>query len=366
MQIPVQNYTYERFNATLKELSKYYLRSKKEEIGIHLFTVDAEDVNTVICILENAGFKVDLQGEILFLNYENSHYEKKMKSVQYAYFYDSLLLVVFSLKSTDYHNSPLVWAAEKGQELAHLRFFPIAFGDLIERTLTFPDTQVVEFKGTKVPCQSTGEKRPHVQKKITYEVLDGMFALEKIKVTVVPTQATFLIPNKVMFTVHGNGRFILKDGDYEFFRKEIMYPTLESAVQPVKDYKKANLRLVTVDGRTEIERISVTFTISDTYDLNFDDFLVMLEGAGFSPFNEIKKGSVIYKSFLSDEKSGAVLSFYSDGKNFILSPKCGHGLHSLLRFYEFMLQEVDIKTEYTVTKGIMFQTLPERKNLPRF
>lgn len=61
-----------------------------------------------------------------------------------------------------------------------------------------------------------------------------------------------------------------------------------------------------------------------------------------------KAGSVIYRSFLSDEKVGAVLSFYSDGQHFVLSPEFGHGLHSLLRFYEFMLQEVDMRTEYAV------------------
>lgn len=167
---------------------------------------------------------------------------------------------------------------------------------------------------------------------------------------VVPAHVTFLVPNTVMFKVYGNGRFILKDGDYGFFRQEIVYPTLESALQPVKDHKKAKLHLVTVGDRTEIERIAVTFSISDRYDCStFDGLLSMLEDAEFSPFNEIKReGSVIYRSFLFDEKMGAVLSFYSDGQNFVLSPKFGHGSHSLLRFYEFMLQEVDMKTEYAV------------------
>lgn len=30
------------------------------------------------------------------------------------------------------------------------------------------------------------------------------------------------------------------------------------------------------------------------------------------------------------------------------SPKCGHEIYFLLLFYEFMLQEADMKTEYVV------------------
>ena len=355
MHISAKDYTYESFNASLKELLRHHLQPKQGKLGVNLFTVDAEDLNAVIHILERTGFEVEQHGEILFLTHEYQTYGKRMKSIQYAYFYDSdQVLIVFALKSMDYYNSPLIWAAEKGGELAHVRFFPKIFNELIERILLFPDAQIVEFKGTKIDTfQSTGEKRPRVQKrKITYEALDGKFALEELKYEygIVPTQVTFLIPNTVMFKVYENGRFILKKGDYEFFRQEIVHPTLESAFQPIRDHKKAKLHLITVEDRTEIERISVTFTISDRYDYNsFDDFLSMLENADFFAFNEIKRqGSIIYRSFLSDEKMGAVLSFYSDGQNFVLSPKFGHGLHSLLRFYEFMLQEVDMKTKYAV------------------
>lgn len=353
MNILPREYTYERFNSKLRELSRRHLRSKQGKLGVNFFTVDVEN-DAVITFLENAGFEVEQHGEILFLTYEYKHYEKKMKSIQYAYLYEPNVLVVFALKSMDYYNSPLIWTAEKGQGLAHLKLFPHIFNELIERTLSYPDAQIIEFKGIKVDTfQSVGEKRPRVPKrKIIYEAIDGKFALEELRYEygVVPKQIMFSIPNKATFKVYDNGRFILKSGDYEFFRNEIVHPTLESALQPVKDHKKAKLHLITVDGRTEIERISITFTISDTYDYdNFDDFLSILEDAEFSPFNEIKrKGSVIYRSFLSDEKSGTVLSFYSDGKNFVLSPKFGYGLHSLLRFYDFMLQEVDMRTEYTV------------------
>lgn len=355
MHIPAHDYTYESFNSKLRELSRRHLRSKQGKLGVNFFTIDSEGLDAVIALLENVGFEVEQHGEILFLIYEYIHYGKRMKSVQYAYLHESgPLLVLFALKSMDYYNSPLVWTAEKGQGLAHLRLFPRIFDELIERTLSFPDAQVVEFKGIKMDTsQSEGEKRPTIQRReIIYRAIDGELALEELKYEygVVPTQVTFLLPNKVTFKVYDNGRFILTSGDYDFFRNNIADPTLESALQPVRDHKKAKLHLVTVDDRTEIERISVTFTISDSYDSeNFSDFLSMLEEAEFSSFNEMKrKGSVIYRSFLSDEKSGTVLSFYSDGKNFVLSPKFGHGLHSLLRFYEFMLQEVDMKTEYSV------------------
>ncbi|MGD2247176.1 MAG: hypothetical protein PVF58_02135 [Candidatus Methanofastidiosia archaeon] len=355
MHIPARDYTYESFNSKLKELSRRHLRSKQGKLGVNFFTTDVEDCDAVITLLENAGFEVEQQGEILFLTHEHTHYGKKMESVQYAYLYESNpLLVVFALKSMDYYNSPLVWTAEKGQELAHLKFFPKVFDELIERTLSFPDAQVVEFKGIKMDTfQSEGEKRPTIQRReIIYRAIDGEVALEELKYEygVVPTQVTFFLPNKATFKVYDNGRFILTSGDYDFFRENIAEPTIESALQPVRDHKKAKLHLITVDNRTEIERISVQFTISDSYKYeNFDDFLTTLGNAEFSPFNEMKrKGSIIFKSFLSDERSGTILSFYSNGKDFILSPKFGHGLHSLLRFYEFMLQEVDIKTEYVV------------------
>ena len=341
VQAPVQDYTYESFNEKLRELSRYHLRPKQGKLGVNFFTVDAEDLNTVIHILEKIGFEVEQHGEILFLTYEYRYYEKKIKSVQYAYFHGSdPVLVVFALKSMDYYNSPLVRAAEKGKEIAHLQFFPKTFNSLIERTLSFPGAQIVEFRGIKITTsQSAGEKRPKIQKrKITYEAVDGEVALSEIKYKygIIPTQVTFSVPGKVLFKVYENGRFILKEGDYNFFRRKIVYPALESALQPVRDFKKAKINLIDVGRRTLIERISVTFTISDPYDYdNFDDFLSMLRKAGFTPSNEIKRiGSVIYKSFLSDEEVGTDLSFYSNGQHFVLTPRFRRGFHSLLRFYK--------------------------------
>lgn len=82
-------------------------------------------------------------------------------------------------------------------------------------------------KGTTF--QSTEEKRPSIQKrKITYEALDGKFALLEMKYWygIVPTQITFFVPGKALFKVYENGRFILKEGNYNFFRREIIRPTL--------------------------------------------------------------------------------------------------------------------------------------------
>lgn len=355
MNIQPRNYTFENFNSRLTELSRRHLRSEQGKLGVNFFTIDASGVDEVVALLEKSGFEVEKDGEILFLTYEYTHYNKSMRSVQYAYFYESSpLLVVFALKSMDYYNSPLLWTAEKGQGLAHLRFFPQIFNGLIDTCLSFEDAQIVEFKGIKIDTfRSSGEKRPTIQKReIIYRAIDGKLALEELRYEygVVPTYVTFFIPNRATFKVYDNGRFILKSGDYDFLREHILNPTLDSALQPIKDHGQAKLHLITVDDRTEIERISVTFTITDAYDYgNFDDFLKVLSEAEFFPFNEMKReGSVLYNSFLSDEKSGTVLSFYSDGRNFVLSPKCGHGLHSLLRFYDTMLQEVDMKTEYVV------------------
>jgi len=202
---------------------------------LNFFTIDAEDVNAVIHILEKTGFKVEQHGEILFLNHGYTHYGRKMESIQYAHFYGSdPVLVVFALKGMDYYNSPLRTAGRR-KDLAHLRFSPKTFDDLIERTLSFTDAQIVKFVGTKVRAfQSAGERRPSIQKrKITYEALDGKFALTemKYKYSIVPTQIIFFLPGKALFKVYENGRFILKEGDYCFFRREIIYPTLKFALE---------------------------------------------------------------------------------------------------------------------------------------
>lgn len=355
MHIPAQDYTYERFNLKLREVSRHHLQSKQGKLGVNFFTVDVEGSEAVIALFEDAGFEVTQHGEIFFLTYEYVHYGKKMKSVQYVYLYETTPLVtVFALKSMDYYNSPLVWIAEKGEGLAHLKLFPKIFNELIEKILSFPEAQMVEFKGIKMDTfHSEGEKRPTIQRReIIYRAIDGKLALDELKYEygVIPTEITFFLPHKATFKVYNNGRFILKSGDYDFFREEIADPFLESALQPVKDHKKAKMHLIKVDNRTEIKRVSATFTISDSYDYdNFDDYLILLENAKFFPFNKTKrKGSILFNSFLTDDKSGTILSFYSNGKDFVLTPKCGHGLHSLLRFYEFMLQEVDMRTEYAV------------------
>ncbi|MBU7028423.1 MAG: pentapeptide repeat-containing protein [Theionarchaea archaeon] len=197
MKIPIQDYTYEGFNRKLEELLKYHLESKQGQLGVNFFTIAAEDMDAVIHILEKTGFKVEQHGEILFFNHVYTHHERRMKSIQYAYFYDSEpILVVFALKGMDYYNSPLR-TADRGKDLAHVRFSPKTFDDLIERTLSFPDAQIVKFVGRKgTTFQSTEEKRPFIQKrKITYEALDGKFALVEMEYeySIVPIlcEATF-------------------------------------------------------------------------------------------------------------------------------------------------------------------------------
>lgn len=94
---------------------------------------------------------------------------------------------------------------------------------------------MVKFVGRKTTAfQSREEKRPSIQKrKITYEALDGKFALLEMEYTysIVPTQTTFFVPGKALFKVYENRRFILKEGDYSFFRREITYPTLKFALE---------------------------------------------------------------------------------------------------------------------------------------
>lgn len=68
---------------------------------------------------------------------------------------------------------------------------------------------------------------------------------------IIPTWATFRVPGKVLFKMYRDGRFILEEGDYDFFRREIIDPTLDSALQPVRDFKKARIHLVDIEGVTE-------------------------------------------------------------------------------------------------------------------
>lgn len=86
--MPVRDYTYKEFNVILREVLEYHLESKKGKLRVDFFTVDAEDLDGVICILEKIGFNVEQHGEILFLNHAYTWYERRMKSVQYAYFYN--------------------------------------------------------------------------------------------------------------------------------------------------------------------------------------------------------------------------------------------------------------------------------------
>ncbi len=109
------------------------------------------------------------------------------ETIQYGYFYSpDPVLAVFAFKGIDYYNLPLVRAAEKERKIASLRFFPKIFNGLIEKTLSFEDAHIVEFKGEKVRAsQDAGEKRPGEKKrKTTYEALDGDFALAEMKYNV--------------------------------------------------------------------------------------------------------------------------------------------------------------------------------------
>lgn len=233
------------------------------------------------------------------------------------------------------------------QNIHYIWFPPEEIALIQEEILDNEGARLVEFEGKKYGRQRKyeEERRPQIRRKSGYEGDDAAETLEERKKEygITPVHLYFEWPTIGEFHFRDEGEFVLTSGDPEFFFKEIVAPTL-GTVDPLNTAIKASeLHIVEKQGVQHIEK--ETLEIKLRAPLEYDErgeLLEQMKGEGFFPYSvQTEQGSLLLNGRVVDEENGGMFSLSTDGTMMTVLPRYDSGFDSLLRFYRFIVEEID-------------------------
>jgi len=295
-----------------------------------------------------ARFSITEQGELYELHATYTKHEQDFDVFLYLYEHpDTHSPIILTLNSHDDFNRTADSMITRTEGLYYLWFPPNEMALLKEDILDREGSKLVEFEGKKFGRERKyeEERRPGTRRKGEYEGDDAADTLEERKKEygITPTHLYFEWPTKGDFHFRDEGEFVLTRGDPEFFFNEIVAPGL-SKVEPMNTaIKSSELHIVEREGVDQIEK--ETLEISLTTPLEYDErgaLIDQMKNEGFYPYSmQTAEGSLLLNGRVVDESNGGMISVSTDGETVSILPRYESGFDSLLRFYRFVVEEVD-------------------------
>lgn len=293
-------------------------------------------------------FDVREQGEFHQLH---ATYEKHNETFHvFLYLYrhpDTGSPMLLTLNSHDDFQRTGGRTVDRTQRIHYIWFPPEEMALVKEHILDFEGCKMVEFEGEKFgrDRKYDEERRPEVRRKGEYTGEDAAETLEERKKEygITPTHLYFDWPTKGNFHFRDEGEFVLTTGQPDFFFKEIVSPTL-STVDPLNTaIKSSELHIVEKQGIEQIEKQSLEIKLQAPLDYDErGDLLDEMKNAEFHPYSvQTAEGSLLLNGRIVDEPNGGMLSVTTDGQMMSVLPRYDSGFDSLLRFYRFVVEQVD-------------------------
>lgn len=226
-------------------------------------------------------------------------------------------------------------------------FPPDAMAKLTDRILAEEGTKMVGFEGKKFGRERKyeEERRPETRREGEYWADDAAETLEERKKEygITPTHLHFEWPTNGDFHFRDEGEFVLTRGDPGFFFNEIVSPGLEDVTPLNTAIKRSHLNIVDNDGVERIDKESLEIDLNHALDYDeADAFISRMKSSGFYPYSyRAAEGSLLLNGRIVDERSGGMISISTDGQVISVLPRYDSGFDSLLRFYRFVVEEVD-------------------------
>lgn len=303
-------------------------------------------------------FDVTEQG--VFHELYKSHTKHNKEFHVYLYLYehpDTGAPIIFTVNSYDDFRRTAKSMIEGTEDLYTLWLRPSEVSELREELL---DKQGVRLTGFDYDTfgkdqKHEAQRRPGHKRSGSHDSDDAMDMLEdwKLEYGITPTQLRFSLPDKGEFHFSNDGEFVMKTGDTEFLYNEIVESALQKAHPLSTTAQASELRVVTEGGIDQIQERPLEMTIGDV--LNYedvDDLISEMKADDFYPYSyQAAPGSLLLSGRIVDERNGGMISVSTDGETMTLLPRYESGFDSLLRFYRFIVEEVDPDTSIQLVEG---------------
>lgn len=293
-------------------------------------------------------FEITTQGDLHELHGTYEKHDQVYHVYLYLYRHPETQSPVFlTLNSHEDFRRTADRTISRTQRIHYIWFPPEDLAFIQDEILDNEGAKLVAFEGEKYGRQRKyeEERRPEIRRKSEYEGDDAAETLEerKMEYGITPIHLYFEWPTKGKFHFRDEGEFVLTSGNPDFFFKEIVTPTLET-VNPLNTAIKASeLHIVERHGIEHIEKESLEIKLKAP--LGYEergDLLEQMKEEGFFPYSvQTDQGSLLLNGRIVDEANGGMISLSTDGQIMSVLPRYDSGFDSLLRFYRFVVEEVD-------------------------
>jgi hypothetical protein len=302
-------------------------------------------------------FTETIQGNFHQLHTTYNKHNKKFHVYLYLYQHpETGAPIIFTLNSYDDFRRTSKRLIEKTEDLYTLWIRPDEMADLREQVL---DTEGIRLTGFDYDTfgrdEQKGQRRPGYQRSGKHDSDDAEHVLEewKLEYGVSPTQLRFDLPSRGEFHFSNDGEFVLTEGDTHFLYQDVVEPALQRAYPLSETVQSSELRVTTENGIEQIEERPLEMEIDETLDYDdVDDFVSAMKEEEFYPYSyQEAPGSLLLSGRIMDEQNGGMISVATDGETMTILPRYESGFDSLMRFYRFVVEQVDPGTSIELAEA---------------
>jgi len=295
-----------------------------------------------------ARFTVEEQGEFYELHDTYRKHNKKFDVYLYLFRHPRTGSPTFlTLNSHDDFHRTADKIIRECEGIYSTWFPPDSMALLKDRILDEEGSKLVAFKGKKFGRERKyeEERRPETRREGEYRAPDAAATLEERKKEygITPTHLYFEWPTEGDFHFRDEGEFVLTRGDPVFFFNDVVTPGLIE-IDPLNTAIKASeLYIVERQGLQQIEKETLEIELESPLKYNeVDDLIDDMKEDGFYPYSyQAAEGSLLLNGRIVDEANGGMVSLSTDGEILSILPRYESGFDSLLRFYRFVVEQVD-------------------------
>lgn len=296
------------------------------------------------------GFSIEKKFGKLLLISKVLHDQK----ISYYVFFDDRnnvpLFLTIARKTEDIPETLLNYV-DRSKNISNLWITPKVMKELKDELITeYEDLMITYFSAKRSPnTDITAEYRPEVARSIQYRGDDGKLALEELEFYygVLPKIIEIKLLEGVWFRIDNKGIITMKQGD---FRK--IFEIIENVVGRLLQIRNAigeskyTIRRVGINKQFA-NAIQTPWSVILPSGIGYDDVpsfceAIQSEEWGFTLLEHVLlKGSVFFSARIIDNNKSSVFDITTTGSKIDIYPVEKADIGSCLRFYEFIVENID-------------------------
>jgi len=224
---------------------------------------------------------------------------------------------------------------------------------LDELVATYEGLRILDFSASRsLSSRVAAQYRPEVARTVRYWGVDGRRVLDELAYAygVSPRKLRVELPGVSQFSLDNQGILTLFEGKLGPVL-EILKRAVDQATVDAKTLAEPRFQLYPMHIPGENLQLPVSIPVSIDLDSELEYhqvpmLLERLEAEDFLPYNwSVEEGSLFLKSDILDVRTSEVLRLRANESRMWISPGGAESMKSLMRFYEFILDEVDSRAQ---------------------